>query len=106
MQSYHDYDSFCPAKHDVYSVFSTEGGLNVNIGHIVYTNAVQFFQPNKIKGKVTSRLIHKLTIFYSESKRKYRASEKRKRKRKKRDSAEDNNYIFLREEFVFVCYSL
>ena len=36
MQSYHDYASFCPAKHDVYSVLSTEGGLNVNIGHIVY----------------------------------------------------------------------
>ena len=36
MQSYHDYVSFCPAKHDVYSVLSTEGGLNVNIGHIVY----------------------------------------------------------------------
>ena len=36
MQFYHDYASFCPAKHDVYSVLSTEGGLNVNIGHIVY----------------------------------------------------------------------
>ena len=38
MQSYHDYASFCPAKHDIYSVLSTEGGLNVNISHIVYTN--------------------------------------------------------------------
>ena len=37
MQSYHDYASSCPAKHDVYSVLSTEGGLNVKIGHIVYT---------------------------------------------------------------------
>ena len=36
MHSNHDYVSFCPAKHDVYSVFSTEGGLNVNVGHIVY----------------------------------------------------------------------
>ena len=36
MQSYHDYASFCPAKHDVYSVLSTEGGLNVNIGHILF----------------------------------------------------------------------
>ena len=30
VQSYHDYASFCPTKHDVYSVWSTEGGLNVN----------------------------------------------------------------------------
>ena len=37
MQSYHDYASFCQAKHDVYSVLSTEGGLIVNISHIVYT---------------------------------------------------------------------
>ena len=37
MQSYHDYASFCLAKHDVYSVLSREGGLNVNVGHIVYT---------------------------------------------------------------------
>ena len=36
LQSYHDYASFCPAKHDKYSVMSTEGGLNVNISHIVY----------------------------------------------------------------------
>ena len=35
-QSYHDYASFCPAKHDVYSVLSTEGSLNVNISHIIY----------------------------------------------------------------------
>ena len=37
MQSHHDYASFCLAKHDVYSVLSREGGLNVNVGHIVYT---------------------------------------------------------------------
>ena len=50
MQSYHDYDSFCPAKHDVYSVFSTEGGLNVNIGHIVYIqhNIVTYSQCNLV----------------------------------------------------------
>ena len=36
-QSYYDYATQCPAKHDVYSVLSTEGGLNVNMGHIVYT---------------------------------------------------------------------
>ena len=36
-QSYYDYASLCPAKHDVYSVWSTEGGLSVNIGHIVYS---------------------------------------------------------------------
>ena len=35
-QSYYDCATQCPAKHDVYSVLSTEGGLNVNIGHVVY----------------------------------------------------------------------
>ena len=47
MQSYHDYGCFCPAKHDIYSVLSTEGGLNVNIGHIVYKiqDKVWFWQP-------------------------------------------------------------
>ena len=35
-QSYHDSASFCPAKHDVYSVFfSTEGGLNVTSSIVV-----------------------------------------------------------------------
>ena len=34
-QSYHDYASFCQTKHDVYSVLSTEGGLNVNIVYSV-----------------------------------------------------------------------
>ena len=39
-QSYSDYATQCPAKHDVYSVLSTEGGLNVNIGHIVYSRVM------------------------------------------------------------------
>ena len=38
MQCYRDYSSFCSVKHDVYSVLSTEGGLNVNIGNIVLTH--------------------------------------------------------------------
>ena len=32
------YASFCPVKYDVNSVLLTEGSLNVNIGHIVYTD--------------------------------------------------------------------
>ena len=36
------YAYFCPAKHDVYSVLSAEGGLNVNIGYIVY-NECSFY---------------------------------------------------------------
>ena len=46
-QSYHDYASFCPAKHDVYSVLSTEGGLNVNMGHIVNTIRKRVHLPKK-----------------------------------------------------------
>ena len=42
MQSYHDKASFCPTKHDVYSVLSTEGSLNVNVGHIVYTMSFDY----------------------------------------------------------------
>ena len=40
---------FCPTKHDVYSVFSTEGGLNVNIGHIVYINTMQSFKQYRVQ---------------------------------------------------------
>ena len=66
MQSYHDYASFCPAKHDVYSVFSTEGGLNVNIGHIVYkqtevgmrNSLVLFWTMNNISITVIGRREH------------------------------------------------
>ena len=40
-QSYHDYASFCPAKYHFYSVLSTKGALNVNIGHIVYSGVTR-----------------------------------------------------------------
>ena len=54
--------SFCLAKHDVYSVLSTEGGLNVNIGHIIYTACVPCkctkYLAHQAKSVIMNRLCH------------------------------------------------